>query len=85
MDPAKDRTTYPRERKLGDEVMRHGPWDQRRAEQIVRGFYKFNVPGVELTVTQYAVMREVDPGLPDWEAFLGLLADSELRGLVQTS
>lgn len=85
IDPLKDRAPYVRERRLGNEMISRGDWDQVRAERLVKGFYKFNPPFVELNPYEYSVMREADPGLPEWDVLLKLLEGSELRSLVKTT
>jgi hypothetical protein len=69
-------------RRLYPEMISRGPWTTERVEGYVRGFYKFNPPGVRLDERSYEQMREIDPGLPEWPELLGLLKDSEYRSSV---
>jgi hypothetical protein len=73
---------FVRARRVHDEMVSRGPWDTEAVEQRVRGFYKFNPSVVQLDEHAFELMREVDPGLPEWPEFLQLLEGSELRRLV---
>ena len=69
-------------RTVHHEMMSRGPWDTESVELRVKGFYKFNPPGVRLDQLAYLRTRDFDAGLPEWEEFLALLEGSDLRQAV---
>ena len=64
---------------LSHEMIGRGPWDRESVERRVKGYYKFNPPGVRLDELAYTRMRDIDPGLPEWTEFLMLLEGSKYR------
>lgn len=69
---------------VSDEMISRGPWTPEKAEQLVKGFYKFGQYG-DYTREAHERRVEVDPGLPDWDELQSLLTASPLKVCLRPS